>query len=135
MTDVFVSGFGYTGTMPVTSYLVGVAVTTILAAGAWGMVLVYFDPGTAGPIGLVLFLVSLGVAAIGLLTMLFYGLYFYVADRTDRFWIALREGTLLGLVGIGGLILQVYHMLSWWNIGLAALAAVVLEVYFRVKVE
>ena len=120
--------------MPVTSFLVGVATTTVLALVAWGMVLWYFDPTTVGLLGLILFLTSFTVALSGILTLTIYA-YFKATDPARRFWTALRQGATLGLAGAGVLVLQLLHVASWWNLIMIIIAVGLLEVYFRVRVE
>jgi len=120
--------------MPVISYLIGTAITTVLTATAWGLVLVYFDPVTAGPTALILFLVSLGVTISGAMALILYALYRRLSvDR--RFWTAFRHGIIIGLAGIGILVLQWLHVLAWWNVLMVVVVGLLLEVYFKIKVE
>ncbi|OGB73370.1 hypothetical protein A3K24_00630 [candidate division Kazan bacterium RIFCSPHIGHO2_01_FULL_44_14] len=120
--------------MPVTSYLIGTAITTGLTIIAWSLVLIYFDPTTVGYVGLVLFLISLGVTMVGGFTLVLYALYTRLTGA-KRFWTALRHGALLGLAGIGVLILQWLNVLAWWNIVMVVVIGLLLEVYFKIKVE
>lgn len=120
--------------MIVRSYLTGVGVTTGLTLIAWLLILFYFDPNTAGGIGLVLFFVSLTCALSGLLTLLGYVVRrYFIQDRLMVFNVALRQGVLLGLIVVGLLLLKALWVLSWWNAAMLVLAAIILEIYFRVK--
>lgn len=120
--------------MVVRSYLIGLGITTTLTLIAWLLILFYFDPNASGITGLILFFLSLSITLAGLLTMIFYviGRYFR-EDRLAVFTTALRYGVIIGLVTAVVLLFKTLGVLAWWNVGAVALAAVVLEIYFRIK--
>lgn len=120
--------------MPITSYLVGTTIAVLFTGTAWGLVLIYFDPTTTGVIGLSLFLVSFCLTAIGLTTLILYAVYRRLLGD-GRFWTALRHGSWFGLAGTAWLGLQWLHVAHWWNGLMLLVVIILLEAYFRIKME
>ncbi|MFH0905440.1 MAG: hypothetical protein V1826_01855 [bacterium] len=122
--------------MPIKGYVLGIGISTVLTLAAWVLVLFYFEPQTTGGVGLALFFVSLGLWLIGALTL---GL-FAIASRwstnlAQTLAAAARSGVLVGLAVVSLMLLKTFDGLSWWNSATIVLAALLLEIYFRVKVE
>ncbi|RLC37875.1 hypothetical protein DRH29_00465 [candidate division Kazan bacterium] len=121
--------------MPVKGYLIGTSIATLLTLVAFLLVLFYFDPTTAGLVGVILFFISLGATLMGLITLLLY-LFVrrkFLENPIKAYTISLRGGILLGAILISAGILKSLGALNWWNTAMIILVALVLEIYFRVK--
>lgn len=91
---------------------------TVLAWGAWVLVLMTVPPGVAGVPGELFFFGALFLALTGTLTML------GVIGRTRtssalpslHLGAAFRQASLIAIAAVGTLLLQRFHVLRWWNI-------------------
>lgn len=122
--------------MLVKSYIWGMSITAVLAILAFGLVLWYFDPNTSGVAGVILFFLTLMPALVSGAVLAFYGWHRrHEIEPMPALVVAGRQGTILGLLAIGVLILQVTNVLAWWNAGALLAVGVFIEFYSRVKVE
>lgn len=118
----------------VRSYLLGIGIATALTLAAWLLILFYFDPYSSGLAGLILFFLSLAVVLSGFLVMFFYVVRrYFTEDKLAALIVALRHGTILGLIVAVSFLFKALGMLAWWNLGALVVIAAVLEIYFRVK--
>jgi len=122
--------------MPTRSYLWGMGIGGTLTLAAFLLVLFYFDPTITGTVGVALFFISLLSTLVLWLTLILYLVRHRINPETpDLFTVCLRHASLITFI-IGALLtIQLFNAIHWWNAFLVVLAAVVVEVYARIKVE
>ena len=113
----------------------GLGITAASSAIAFGLLLWKFDPQATGTLGLVLFLVSLGIFLIS-------SLVFAIHPALRRKWSdvgqllrSLRQAAEIAVGVIIALVLAYFNLLVWWSIILTIVLLLGLEVFFRIKVE
>ncbi len=120
--------------MPVKPYLWGIAIAVACAFVSLGMVLLYFDPETSGSIGSGLLVATFWILALGILII---GLTVQRVRRgrkpEEAFMISVRHASIMSLLLSGMLILQLSHLLRWWNFLLLIFMGLAVEFYARVK--
>ncbi|MEW6611054.1 MAG: hypothetical protein AB1352_05565 [Patescibacteria group bacterium] len=119
--------------MSLSRYVLVMSFATLVAWGAFLLVLFNVDPYDGGVIGRALFLTSLFFALFGTLSVAGFlararwrkgiPLYWHVLN-------AFRQALLVSLVCVASLILQAGRLLTWWNILVLLLAATLLEIFF-----
>ena len=119
--------------MTLRSYLLGMFLSTIVCWIAFGLILYYVNPYNSGALGLLAFYVSLFFASIGTLTIV--GFYLRVWFSKNEILFAhvnpsFRQAILLSIILVGPLVLQGFHLLTWWDGALFVLAVILLEFYF-----
>lgn len=120
------------------SFLALMAFASCLAWIAWGFVLTQVNPLEAGILGLFLFYLTLFAGCIGLFFFLGLG-YRYWIHREKAFLprevqIAFRQGIMIAIVGIIGLILSALEKWSWGIfLGLVVGACVIEYAFMRVQ--
>ena len=122
--------------MTIRSYIIGMAVSTLLCFGAWILVLINIDPFTANFAGLVLFYLRLFCALIGTFTLIgFYSRVWFSKNEVifSHVGPAFRQGALLALILVGCLALQSFRILDLWSGGLFVASVVLLEFFFMTR--
>lgn len=119
--------------MSLRKFLITLAVSTVFCWLAWVIVIMYINPQTAGSVGLFCFYMSLFVGLVGTLSLVGFFVRFFINKHEAPFrflGISLRQGALLSLLVVGGLLLQGAHVLVWWSILLLIVGLVLLETFF-----
>lgn len=115
--------------LPIVLLLIG----ALTAWGAWGFVLVRFDPLVDGFIVHGLFYLSLALALIGTLTLLGLRIHTWrtgrMASRSEMGQIV-RQGALVTFFVVMILTLAAWRLLRWWNIVPLALLTFTVELFF-----
>lgn len=119
--------------MTLRSYLLGMFLSTIVCWLAFGLILFYVNPYNSGALGLIAFYISLFFASIGTLTLI--GFYLRVWFSKNEILFAhvnpsFRQAILLSIILVGSLVLQAFHLLTWWDGALFVLSIVLVEFYF-----
>ena len=119
------------------SYIALMSLLTLFAGFAWWYVIQTINPDEAGIGGIVLFYLTLGVALIGLLHIIFatYRIFIRKPDVISRdVSIAFQQAVLLSLVTIISLFLSSRGLLSFWILLLIIVPACVIEyVFLRIQ--
>ncbi len=119
--------------MTVRTYLLGMAVSTILCFVSWVFIVVYVDPVRASLVGVALFYLTLFFFLAGFFALAGYGLRRRIFSREVEFVqveTSFRQGVLLSLASVGALALQSLRMLVWWDALLLIFGVGLLELYF-----
>jgi hypothetical protein len=103
-------------------FIILILLGTLLSWISWGFVLVTIDPFFAEPIAFIFFYLSLFVALIGTISLVFLAVYtklvpidapvYRVVSRS------LRDGLLVAVLLVTLLVLQGLELLTIWNIGI-----------------
>lgn len=119
--------------MTLRSYIGGMFISTLLSLGAWVLIIFYIDPTVSGPLGFVLFYLSLFLGLVGLFSLV----GFYLRRKISKKEIAFahvspsfRQGIFLAVILVGCLLLQSFRVLNWWSGGLFIASIILLEFYF-----
>jgi hypothetical protein len=118
--------------MTLRQYITWIALGTLLAWGAFVLVVLYLNPETAGVLGFTFFYLSLFLGVAGSLTLLGF-VWRYIRHRDDLLFrhvtISFRQGVLLGVLVTGALFLQSQKLLTWWNLILLVVGITLLELF------
>jgi len=119
--------------MTLRQYLILMTISAVFCWIIWGFVLYFVDPTVAGIMGFVFFYFSLFLSLVGTLAVL--GLLLRMKFGNEELVFktvttSFRQGILLGLLTIGGLILKSQKLLTWWNIIFLVLDLIVMEFFF-----
>lgn len=119
--------------MTLRKYLILMSLGTLVSWFAFGMVVTYLNPGSAGTLGFIFFYLSLFLSVTGTLTVAGFA-WRYVRHRDEVLFrhvsISFRQGALLGLLVIASLFLESKNLLSWWNLGLLVVGLTLLEFFW-----
>lgn len=125
--------FLFSQIMTLRQYLSWLGIGTLVSWGAWGLVLKYLNPMTAGNTGLLFFYLSLFLSLAGTLTLLGFA-WRYWRHREEILFrhvsISFRQGLLLSLTVIISLWLKAHSLLTWWNLGLLIVGLTLLEFFW-----
>ncbi len=120
--------------MTLRQYLILMALGSLLAWTAVGVVVTNTNPATAAPSIFTVAYVSLYLALTGTLSLIGFALRTLVFRRDDAIGrqavTAFRQGTLLAAVAIGALALESHALFVWWTALLLIVSAIVLEFFF-----
>ncbi len=119
--------------MTLKSYLWGIGLASFLALVSFGAILWFVSPSGSNPGILLLLFLSLFLALCG-----FFGLLgFYLRRRkfkegavVNLLTISFREGTLLGLLLVGFLVMRAYDVFYWWTALIFLIIVVGIEMAF-----
>lgn len=106
---------------------------TIVAWGAWLVVLMSIDPSRTGLLGFVFFYAALALALVGTLTIVGTGVRVWakreetVPRQVAR---AFRQSLLLSVVVVGSLLLLPAGFFAWWSILLLIVFVSLIELGF-----
>lgn len=116
--------------MTLKHYLIWMAVGTLVAWGAFWLVITYVNPETAGTLGFTLFYVAIFLGVTGTFTLLGFA-WRYFRHRDEPLYrhvsISFRQGIFLALMLVIALFLQQQGLLTWWNLILLVLGVSLLE--------
>lgn len=119
--------------MTLKQYVMWLVAGTIVSWLAWGMVLIYLNPETAGVTGFIFFYLSLFLGLTGSLTLLGFA-WRYWRHRDEVLFrhvsISFRQGVWLSLAVVISLWLKVNDLLTWWNLGLLIVGLTLLEFFW-----
>ncbi|OGZ40689.1 MAG: hypothetical protein A3B04_00630 [Candidatus Portnoybacteria bacterium RIFCSPLOWO2_02_FULL_39_11] len=121
--------------MTIKSYLWGMGLASVLASISFIAILLFVSPEGAGSGGgvLILLFLSLFLALCGIFGLLGYHLRRRRAGSEmaiNLLTISFREGTLLGLLLVGFLIMKVYLVFYWWTALIFLILMVAIEMAF-----
>ena len=122
--------------MPYIYCIIGIFVATALGWASWIVVINNISPFISGYLALTFFYSSLFIALTGTFTILNYYLRIAVNKNKNYFQqinTALRQGSLLSLMVISGLIFQRLRVLTWWDALLLLIIVLLVEYYFMAK--
>ncbi len=122
--------------MTLSSYLLGIGISTILCWVAWLLTLFNLDPRTAGTVGFLSFFTSLFFALVGTLTIA--GFYLRLLSTKNEYYyenitISFRQAILASISISGLLILQALRLLHLFVGILFVLSIILLEAYFLAR--
>lgn len=119
--------------MSLTLYIAFMSLGTLIAGGAWGLVLYYFDPLKVGVLAVAAFYVTFFLFLIGLFALIGLATRRF-AKKGDLIFkqvnISFRQGIWFALVLMFALFLQSRRMLSVFNIFLFILIFAIIEFVF-----
>lgn len=111
-----------------------ILIGTLLSWIGWGFVLFTVDPFYAEPLAFVFFYLSLFVALIGTMSLLFVFIYnklvvldapvFRVVSRS------FRDGAVVATLCTTGIVLQGFQLLTIWNIGIFVVLSLLLLSFY-----
>lgn len=116
--------------MSLRQYIVLMLLGTMLCWGAWVLVLIYFDPDSAGWLGFGFFYGSLYLALIGTFSLAGTGLRLIFAKPGAVFRqvsIAFRQAFFFSFLVIAALFLMSKDLFTWWNMFLLVGALTLIE--------
>jgi len=119
--------------MPLTQFLTGMGIGTILGWISWLFVIFKIDPETSGIIGKIFFYASLFIAATGTASLLgFWSRAYFFKNKVlfSHLAIALRQGIWFAIVVVIMLILQSADLFKFWNMIVLALLFGAVEMFF-----
>lgn len=122
--------------MTLSSYLIGISISTALCWVAWILTLVNVDPVLTGTWGIVSFFVSLLFALIGTITIVGFYLRLWLSSNEyyyENITISFRQAALISFCVVGILGLQALRILSIFNGVLFVLSILMLEFYFLAR--
>ncbi len=114
-------------------FLILMSMATIVAWGAWLVVLMSIDPSRTGLLGFVFFYAALALALVGTLTIVGTGVRVWakreetVPRQVAR---AFRQSLLLSVVVVGSLLLLPAGFFAWWSILLLIVFVSLIELGF-----
>lgn len=115
------------------NYLIIIAIIATIGWSSWVLVINKLSPFSTPGISLSLFYSSLLIALIGSISLMMYYLKISLdkaKGRAETLNISLRQGTLLSIMIIVGILFQRLKVLTWWD-GLLLLAIILMiEFYF-----
>lgn len=122
--------------MTLSSYLIGISISTVLCWIAWLLTLFNLDPRTAGALGFLSFFTSLFFALVGTITII--GFYFRLWFSKNEYYyenitISFRQAVLASLSVTGLLVLQALRLLNLFDGILLVLSIILLEFYFLAR--
>ncbi|OIP23501.1 hypothetical protein COX95_01380 [bacterium CG_4_10_14_0_2_um_filter_33_32] len=122
--------------MTLSSYLIGIGISTILCWVAWILTLLNIDPYNAGNIGLISFFMSLFFALIGTLTIVGFYLRIWFSKNEqyyENITVSFRQAILISIAVLGLLGLQSLKILNIFDGILFVLSIILLESYFLAR--
>lgn len=122
--------------MTLSTYLIGISVSTFLCWVAWVLTIINVDPIATGNWGMLSFFVSIFFAAIGTFTVI--GFYIRLWFSSNEYYyenitISFRQGILLSFVIVGLLGLQSLRILNIFDGVLFVTSILLLEFYFLAR--
>ena len=123
-------------TISLRSYLVAIAASTALCFAAWLLVIFFINPTASTTLGLTVFYISLFFTLVGALTLIGFYVRVWLSKNEiiyEHVGTAFRQSILLSIVVIGGLIMQAYRVLTWWDALLFVVSVSLLEFYFLTR--
>lgn len=117
-------------------YLVGILIASLMGWASWLLVVNNLNPFVSGYLALTLFYSSLFVALAGTFGILNYYLRLMLSNTgkaISHINTGLRQGGLLSLLVVIGLIFQRERVLTWWVALLLLVIMALIEYYFMHK--
>lgn len=119
--------------MRLKSYVIWIALATLLAFASFMAIILFFSPEHANPAILTLFFLSLFLSLCGIFSL--GALFFQRRRKRDSEIMALmgvsfREGTLLSGLLIGLLLMQFYGIFYWWLALIFLIIVIAIEMAF-----
>lgn len=103
-------------------FIILILLATLLSWISWGFVVVTIDPFFAEPIAFIFFYLSLLVALIGTVSLIFLTVYTKVVPIDAPVYRvvsrSLRDGLMVAVLLVTLLALQGFQLLTIWNIGI-----------------
>lgn len=98
------------------SYIVPIAIGSLLCLAAFGSVVWSVDPYTSGWIGHAFFFLTLFLSLLGIFTLaeIFFRKRFSPGMFTEQLRASFRQSFLLALLVVCLLLLQIFSLLFWW---------------------
>ena len=124
--------------MTLSTYLIGISVSTLLCWTAWGLTIINVDPQTTGSWGIVSFFISLFFAIVGTFTIIgFYLRLWFTSNEYyyENITISFRQAILVSVVVVGLLGLQALRILNLFDGILFISSILLLEFYFLARRE
>ena len=108
--------------MKMSVFLIGIALTTLMALACLVAILVYLEPSSSDFLIMSLFYLSLFISVSGFLS--FVGLLVRRLSRKSRtalsvscqLWDSFRQSVLLAIILVGALLLQSKSLVYWWSL-------------------
>jgi len=122
--------------MPHIYYIIGIFIASALGWASLFVVINNISPFISGYLALTFFYSSLFIALTGTFTLLNYYLRIAITKGKNNYQqinTALRQGSLLSLMVIAGLIFQRLRVLTWWDALLILIIVLLVEYYFMAK--
>ena len=120
--------------MSLRTYLIGLAVSSLLCWIAFALTLVNTNPTQGGQPALLSLFFSLGFGMLGTLTIIGYYARVWLHRNEVRYGLirpAFRQAFLATGLVVGSLLLQSVRLLSWWDILLLVVIIGLFELYLR----
>lgn len=105
--------------MSLSAYLWGIRLFVLLSLAAWLGIVFAIDPEQAGPVGIVLFFISLSALFLSSLTLFMTWVYRRALGATSaahHLGGAFRQALLLSLFLVTLVFFQMKQMLIWWDV-------------------
>ena len=115
------------------TYILPLLIGTALSLAAFGSILAFVDPFTAGAVPHIFFYLTLFLTVSGVTTLLAIAIRkkFVPGILVDQLATSMRQGILVGIMFTGMLILQSQNLLYWW-VGLTLILFIItVEVFFN----
>lgn len=122
--------------MTLSSYLIGISISTILCWIAWFLTLNNIDPLATNSLGYLSFFVSLFFALLGSFTIIGFYLRLWFSKNEhyyENIGVSFRQAILLSVCVLGLLILQSLGLLNIFDGILLVLCIILLEGYFLAR--
>lgn len=119
--------------MTIRSFLIGIAISTLICFLAWFAMIALSDPLSAGPGGLALFYFSLFLWLSGLLILAGFYLRFFLASPKMPFTMlsnAVRQAIIFALAADIFLIMKSAKILNLINAAFLIIAVIFIEAYY-----
>ena len=104
-----------------------------LGWGSFASILMYLNPASYYPYGVILFYLSLFIGFSSILSLA----GFYIRRRRQVEKVALldsfRQGILLGMAPVFSLFLQSRDLFKWWIVGLFFIIVLLIEIYSQIR--
>ncbi len=112
------------------SYLVFMAIITLVDWGAWLYIVETVNPNETTIVGIGIFFLTLFLGMVGVVSLLESVVRVWLLKREviiREVAIAFRHGVLLSLVAIGSVILVKQQLFQWWTLLLLIIVASLIE--------
>ncbi len=119
--------------MTVRMFLGGTLASLMLSWGIWALIVMWLDPLKAGPVGFVLFFLSLFLAVASTIALVGYGIRRLLsAGQLSAYSVrpALRQGIFVGMFLDLLLFLQLLRLMQWWIVLIIIVIFLSLELVF-----
>lgn len=122
--------------MTLSTYLIGITLSTILCWIAWILTIINLDPNNAGNLGFLSFFISLFFAIVGTFTVIGFYLRLWFSKNEyyyENITISFRQAILISISIVGLLVLQALRVLNLFDGLLFVASIMLLEFYFLAR--